>query len=251
MLEGVKARSQRQSQSTASHLRRTRGGAGGGAGHAVNPAPRSGPAAGGCAFERMRANASHAMHSHPWGLDVRLARSCNPAQAARPGLGVLPNPSGACAGPIAHNGPAPPPTPPHGTGGQGTSRARRAKRNGVERNVGHRHSRLFLPKSHPPATTATIPLNTPLPVPVPHPNRPHRYPLQRVAGSLGRDRCAPWVRRMRRTGWAGRPTPVLPLVQDCTSAQGAHRAPMDGFTACPGQGYPPPSPGKPRRQRVP
>jgi len=43
----------------------------------------------------------------------------------------------------------------------------------------------------------------------------------RVCGGL-RDRWAPWVRRMCRTGWAGRPTPVLPFVQDCTNAQGAH-----------------------------
>ena len=38
------------------------------AGHAVNPAPRSGPAAGGCAFSRMRGNASQAMRLHPWRL---------------------------------------------------------------------------------------------------------------------------------------------------------------------------------------
>jgi len=37
-------------------------------GHAVNPAPRSGPAAGGWAFSRMRGNASQAMRLHPWGL---------------------------------------------------------------------------------------------------------------------------------------------------------------------------------------
>ncbi len=39
-----------------------------GPGHAVNPAPRSGPAAGGWAFSRMRGNASQAMRLHPWGL---------------------------------------------------------------------------------------------------------------------------------------------------------------------------------------
>ena len=38
--------------------------------------------------------------------------------------------------------------------------------------------------------------------------------------------CAAWVRRMRRTGWAGRPTPALPCVQDCTHEQAALRAPM-------------------------
>ena len=46
-------------------------GMGGLAGHAVNPAPRPGPTAGGCAFERMRGSASQAMRSHPWGLDMR------------------------------------------------------------------------------------------------------------------------------------------------------------------------------------
>ncbi len=45
--------------------------------------------------------------------------------------------------------------------------------------------------------------------------------------------CAAWVRRMRRTGWAGRPTPALPCVQDCTHEQAALRAPRDGFTAGP------------------
>ena len=48
-----------------------------------------------------------------------------------------------------------------------------------------------------------------------------------------RDRWAPWVRRMRRTGWAGRPTPVLPFVQDCTNEQGAHEPPWMGLRRVP------------------
>ena len=50
-------------------------------GHAVNPAPRSGPAAGGCAFERLRGDASQAKRPHPWGLD-RAIHGAN-----GPGLG--------------------------------------------------------------------------------------------------------------------------------------------------------------------
>ena len=37
----------------------------------MNPAPRSGPAAGGCAFGRSRSGASQAERPHPWGLVVR------------------------------------------------------------------------------------------------------------------------------------------------------------------------------------
>jgi hypothetical protein len=54
-------------------------GTGGLAGHAVNPAPRSGPAAGGWAFERMRGSASQAMRSHPW----RLVGAIHGAQRSR------------------------------------------------------------------------------------------------------------------------------------------------------------------------
>ena len=54
----------------------------------------------------------------------RLARLCSPAQTARPGSGVLPDPSGACAGPMAPNGPANPPVPtrPHRAGAHGNGK---------------------------------------------------------------------------------------------------------------------------------
>ena len=42
------------------------------AGHAVNPPPGAGPAAGGCAFGRLRSGASQAKRPHPWGLDGAL-----------------------------------------------------------------------------------------------------------------------------------------------------------------------------------
>ncbi len=42
------------------------------AGHAVNPPPGSGPAAGGWAFGRLRSSASQAKRPHPWGLDGAL-----------------------------------------------------------------------------------------------------------------------------------------------------------------------------------
>ncbi len=44
------------------------GGVGPVAGDAVNPAPRSGPVAGGWAFGRLRSSASQAKRPHPWGL---------------------------------------------------------------------------------------------------------------------------------------------------------------------------------------
>ncbi|MBA0455049.1 hypothetical protein D7Y57_02695 [Stenotrophomonas maltophilia] len=50
------------------------------AGRAVNPAARSGPAAGGCAFGRLRSSASQAKRPHPWGLDG----ANGPAQPHRP-----------------------------------------------------------------------------------------------------------------------------------------------------------------------
>ena len=49
------------------------------AGHAVNPAPRSGPAAGGCAFGRLRSSASQAKRPHPWGLGRRIHAPHGPA----------------------------------------------------------------------------------------------------------------------------------------------------------------------------
>ena len=56
-----------------------RHGAGGMPGHAVNPAPRPGPAAGGCAFSRMRGGASQATRLHPW----RLAGALHGARRSR------------------------------------------------------------------------------------------------------------------------------------------------------------------------
>ncbi|SNT80951.1 hypothetical protein SAMN02744786_0690 [Stenotrophomonas sp. CC120222-04] len=54
------------------------------AGHAVNPAPRSGPAAGGCAFGRLRSSASQAKRPHPWGLDGAIHGANGPASPHRP-----------------------------------------------------------------------------------------------------------------------------------------------------------------------
>gem|GEM_PF-3245432 len=54
-------------------------GAGGFTAHAVNPAPRPGPAAGGCAFNRMRGRAQQAMRLHP----CRLVSAIHGAQRSR------------------------------------------------------------------------------------------------------------------------------------------------------------------------
>ncbi|TIK68464.1 hypothetical protein E4416_18520 [Stenotrophomonas maltophilia] len=54
------------------------------AGHAVNPAPRSGPAAGGCAFGRLRSSASQAKRPHTWGLDGAIHGANGPANPHRP-----------------------------------------------------------------------------------------------------------------------------------------------------------------------
>src|SRR5690606_29140273 len=71
------------------------------AGHAVNPAPRSGPAAGGCAFGRLRSSASQAKHPHPWGLDGALLVCAVLRTRQDRSWGVLPNPPEACLGPMA------------------------------------------------------------------------------------------------------------------------------------------------------
>ncbi|CAQ46769.1 putative penicillin binding protein [Stenotrophomonas maltophilia K279a] len=60
------------------------------AGHAVNPAPRSGPAAGGCAFGRLRSSASQTKRPHPWGLDGAIHGANGPAQPHRPTLDSFP-----------------------------------------------------------------------------------------------------------------------------------------------------------------
>ena len=54
------------------------------AGHAVNPPPGSGPAAGGCAFGRLRSSASQAKRPHPWGLDGAIHGANGPAPPTRP-----------------------------------------------------------------------------------------------------------------------------------------------------------------------
>ncbi len=54
------------------------------AGHAVNP--QTGPAAGGCAFGRLRSSASQAKRPHPWGLDGAIHGANGPASPHRPTL---------------------------------------------------------------------------------------------------------------------------------------------------------------------
>ena len=54
------------------------------AGHAVNPPPGSGPAAGGWAFGRLRSSASQAKRPHPWGLGRRIHAPHGFALAPRP-----------------------------------------------------------------------------------------------------------------------------------------------------------------------
>ncbi|MBA0304486.1 hypothetical protein D7Y36_16675 [Stenotrophomonas maltophilia] len=56
----------------------------GSAGHAVNPPPGSGPAAGGCAFGHLRSSASQAKRPHPWGLDGAIHGANGPADPHRP-----------------------------------------------------------------------------------------------------------------------------------------------------------------------
>ncbi|KMU62076.1 hypothetical protein STRNTR1_3400 [Stenotrophomonas maltophilia] len=60
------------------------GGMGPVAGDAVNPAPRSGPAAGDCAFGRLRSSASQAKHPHPWGLGRGIHAADTPATGPTP-----------------------------------------------------------------------------------------------------------------------------------------------------------------------
>ena len=54
------------------------------AGHAVNPPPGSGPAAGGCAFGRLRSSASQAKRPHPWGLGRGIHAADTPATGPIP-----------------------------------------------------------------------------------------------------------------------------------------------------------------------
>ncbi len=62
------------------------GRAGGAGGDAVNPAPRPGPAAGGCAFGRLRSSASQAKRPHPWGLGRGIHAADTPAPPTHPAL---------------------------------------------------------------------------------------------------------------------------------------------------------------------
>ena len=60
------------------------GGVGPVAGDAVNPPPGSGPAAGGCAFGRLRSSASQAKRPHPWGLGRGIHAADTPATGPIP-----------------------------------------------------------------------------------------------------------------------------------------------------------------------
>ncbi len=77
-------RPKQQRQQKQQQQRAFRGMAGrcGWAGHAVNP--QTGPAAGGCAFGRLRSSASQAKRPHPWGLDGAIHGANGPAHPHRP-----------------------------------------------------------------------------------------------------------------------------------------------------------------------
>ncbi|QGM04125.1 hypothetical protein FEO88_03975 [Stenotrophomonas maltophilia] len=62
------------------------GGVGPVAGDAVNPPPGSGPAAGGCAFGRLRSSASQAKRPHPWRLGRAIHGAHAPATGPTPPL---------------------------------------------------------------------------------------------------------------------------------------------------------------------
>ncbi len=57
------------------------GGTGGPVQDTPYPPPGSGPAAGGCAFGRLRSSASQAKRPHPWGLDGAIHGANGPAKA--------------------------------------------------------------------------------------------------------------------------------------------------------------------------
>ncbi len=59
-------------------------------GPAASPAPRPGPAAGGCAFDRMRGSASRAIRSHPWQHTVPAWQSRRASDRVLVGRGEQP-----------------------------------------------------------------------------------------------------------------------------------------------------------------
>jgi len=154
-------------------------------GHAASPAPRPGPAAGGCAFGRMRGSASQAMRPHPCKLRRRIHAAQGPATP-------------------------PPPTPDSWSGAPAQSRAG-SKSKSSRATLGSTGSRLGFCRAMlgtPLQKTANSPL---------FPCAPTQCPRDGGYGFTGPSTA--WVRRMRRTGWAGRPAPALPSAQDCALAQ--------------------------------
>jgi hypothetical protein len=163
-------------------------------GHAASPAPRPGPAAGGCAFGRMRGSASQAMRPHP----CKLVRAIH--GALRPHNPTPTAPRQVVGGPGAVKG-----------GEQGQEQEQEQPSN----------ARLYPQRGGVgPAGNAeprSAPLNKQTPNSPLFPCAPTQCPRDGGYGFTGPSTA--WVRRMRRTGWARRPAPALPSAQDCALAQ--------------------------------
>ncbi len=155
-------------------------------GHAASPAPRPGPAAGGCAFGRMRGSASQAMRPHPCKLRRRIHAAQGPATP-------------------------PPPTPDSWSGGPG------AVKGGGERARAAEQRSALPGRGLVFAEPCSAPLNKKAANSLLFPCAPTQCPRDGGYGFTGPSTA--WVRRMRRTGWAGRPAPALPSAQDCALAQ--------------------------------
>ncbi len=100
---------------------------------------------------------------------------------------------------------------PRRSQGRGSKSKSNSKSNGSRATLGSTGSRLGFCRAMlgtPLQKTANSPL---------FPCAPTQCPRDGGYGFMGPSTA--WVRRMRRTGWAGRPAPALPSAQDCALAQ--------------------------------
>ncbi len=149
------------------------------AGDAVNP--QAGPAAGGCAFGRLRSSASQAKRPHPWGLGRGIHAADTPA-----------------------TGPTPPSTVFRDLS------ERRTALVGVDLGR-HGRSTSCVDEFTQYLTDVSTKVDT---------YQQPREPVEGGAVSECGVSAA-WARGMPRAGWAGRPTPVLPCAQESAHEQAA------------------------------
>jgi len=207
----------------------------------VNPPPGSGPATGASAFGRLRSSASQAKRPHPWGLVGALLVCAVLRTRQDRGWASCPTRPRHASGPWRLRSCIGPPPPLDSFRGARTGRAESRARAKAKKAANGCLFRLGSdPFAQQRALTQVLQRE--------HPRMAWIYclcsPLRR--GEAGRDGSAGLPGTVGAmgprhvSGGLGRtPNPGLAVCAGQRTRARRHRAPMDGFTACPGQSHPP------------